>query len=287
MAKIAVHAGSRIGHSLAGVAFAVALVSLCALAANAQSGTSGRIAKFVTSTTFGNSALFEKGGRIGLGTTAPVSSLDIRSQNALSLWAATPFLTFRDTASNNAASRIQGSNGGMTFFGQSALNQSNPSSFVRIDREGRLGIGAATPQRAIQIGPNTDAMFTIEPSDGTPNAGYIRFGDGTGWELHFGRSRFGSGGRLTAGTQGTIMTIRDNSPSGSGGTVIVDGGLQVNLFGSGANPTPVCKNSLGLFSVCSSSRRYKTDIKPFSGGIELIDRLQPVSFVWRRINTRT
>jgi len=30
-----------------------------------------------------------------------------------------------------------------------------------------------------------------------------------------------------------------------------------------------------------SSRRYKTDIKPFSSGLRLINRLQPVRFAWK------
>jgi Chaperone of endosialidase len=162
------------------------------------------------------------------------------------------------------------------------VNGSNASAFLKMDRSGRLGIGTSTPQRAIQIGPDTDAMFTIEPSDTSPNAGYIRFGDGTGWQLNIGRSRQGSGGPLTTGTTGVIMTIKDNAASGIGGTVIFRGAVQLDsLNGSGASPTPLCRNSLNLMSVCSSSQRYKTDIKPFTGGLQLVNRLQPVSFTWK------
>ena len=67
-----------------------------------------------------------------------------------------------------------------------------------------------------------------------------------------------------------------------GGTVIFKGAVQVeSLYASGASPTPLCRNSLNLLSICSSSRRYKTDIKPFSGGLQLINHLQPVSFIWK------
>ena len=59
-----------------------------------------------------------------------------------------------------------------------------------------------------------------------------------------------------------------------GGTV----GLAV--LGS-AGSTALCLNSIRAISTCSSSLRYKTDVKPFSSGLQLIDRLQPVSFNWK------
>jgi hypothetical protein len=273
----------------AAVTMSAALITLCSAFPQAmaqaarEAGTTGRIAKFVTTTAVGNSVLFESAGRIGLGTAAPLSMLDIRGGgNALQLWGSRPYATFRDTLSSNARSSIQSSNGGFTMFGESYLNRSNPFAFLRIDREGKLGIGTASPTRAIHIGPDTNAMFTIEPSNASPNAGFIRFGDGTGWQLHFGRSRQGSGGALTTGTTGLIMSIKDNNPGGFGGGVIFHGAVQVNtIFASGLSPTPLCRNSLKLLSECSSSRRFKTDIRPFSGGLELIDRLQPVSFIWK------
>jgi hypothetical protein len=231
---------------------------------------------------WGNSVLFENGGRIGLNTSAPLATFDIRAaQNpVLNIMGARPFLTFRDT-SGNTRHFIQSTNGGLSLISENQINRSDPLAFVRFDRSGKVGLGTLNPLRLLQIGPSTDAAFTIEPSDASPNAGYIRFGDGTGWQLHIGRSRQGSGGPLTTGTTGVLMTIKDSSPSGIGGTVIVHGGVQVDLFGSGASPTPVCRNSLGLLSVCSSSRRYKADIRPFGDGVQLINRLQPVSFTWK------
>ncbi|HEX9906636.1 MAG TPA: tail fiber domain-containing protein [Propylenella sp.] len=248
----------------------------------AANGTAGRIAKFTSATNLGNSVLFQNGADIGLGTTAPLGKLDIRAQNALNITGVQPFLTFRDINAGNARHVIKSVNGGLNLLAENRLNGTNPNAFVRIDRNGRVGLGTVNPQRALQIGPSIDAMFTIEPSDVSPNAGFIRFGDGTGWQLHFGRSRQFSRGPLNTGTTGVIMTIKDNSPSGFSGTVIFKGGVQVDsLFGSGASPTPLCRNSLNLLSLCSSSRRYKTGIEPFSGGLRLINRLQPVSFIWK------
>jgi hypothetical protein len=246
----------------------ISTVLALSTAPRAEAGTPDRIAKFITTTGVGNSALSEKSGRIGLGTTAPVSSFDIRSQNALSLWATRPYLTFRDSATTNSLSRIQGSNGGITFSGQSAINASNPSALVRIDKEGRLGIGTPDPQRSIQIGPSTDAMFTIEPSNVSPNAGFIRFGDNTGWRLMIGRSRESSGGSLNTGFAGPLLELYDN------------GAFRLAHYPYGfTGIEPLCTTEFNYVSPCeSSSLRYKKDIKPYLGGLDVVERLHPISF---------
>jgi hypothetical protein len=63
-----------------GIVMVAALISLVPLvSAKAQTlptatgGTVGRIAKFFTTTTLGNSLLFEGSGGIGLGTTTPLA----------------------------------------------------------------------------------------------------------------------------------------------------------------------------------------------------------------------
>ena len=86
---------------------------------------------------------------------------------------------------------------------------------------GKIGIGASSPLRPLQIGPSINSLFTFEPMDTSPNAGYIRFGDNTGWKLHIGRSREKSaanGGTLNTGTTGALMTIQDNGAVGIGVT---------------------------------------------------------------------
>jgi hypothetical protein len=240
----------------------------------ATSGTTGRIAKFATSTDLNNSALFQNGTNIGLGTTVPIARLDIRAPNALNIMAAQPYLTFRDTSAGNARHVIKSVSGGLNLLSQDYLNGSSPSAFVRIDRAGRVGFaGAANPQRAIQIGPSSDAMFTVEPSPGSPMAGAIRFGDNTGWRLVIGRSRDSSGGPLLPpGFQGTLLSLRD------------DGALDLRFPLGAIGTVPLCRTNVAMttlhsVSTCqSSSLRYKTDIEPYNGGMDVIDRLRPIAF---------
>ncbi len=236
----------------------------------ALSGTAGRIAKFVTTTTLGNSALYENGGRIGLGTQQPGSKLDIVSQDALRLTGFQPFLTLRDSNAGLARHVIQSVGGGLNLLTDSYLKGLNPSAFVRIDNAGRVGLGTANPQRALQIGPSFDAMFTIEPSDVSPRAGWIRFGDKTGWRLHFGRSREFSGGPLNTGLTGNLMELQDN------GTF--------RLVGFPEGPTglgPLCRTLSNIVTMCSSgaaSQRYRTNTEPYRGGLDVVGRLQPIAF---------
>ena len=84
-----------------------------------------------------------------------------------------------------------------------------------------LGIATSSflRQPSLQIGADVNALFTLSPSDGSPNAGFIRFGDNTGWKLHFGRNREGSApAGLNSGTTGVLMTIQDNGRVGIGTT---------------------------------------------------------------------
>lgn len=82
---------------------------------------------------------------------------------------------------------------------------------------GNVGIGTTSPQRPLQIGTDTSGVG-LQASDASPNAGYVRWGDNSGWRLHFGRSRESSGGALNTGTTGVVMTLQDNGNVGIGTT---------------------------------------------------------------------
>ncbi len=152
---------------------------------------------------------------------------------------------------------------------------------MRIAANGNIGIGGVmNPLRAVQIGESPDAAFTIEPSVGSPNAGVIRFGDNTGWQLLIGRSREFSGGPLNTGIANTFLTIKD------AGEVVVDGRLSFIPINGGISS--VCRTGgiPGTLAFCSSSLRYKTAVQPFAAGLELVRRLRPISFTWKSDGTR-
>jgi hypothetical protein len=97
-------------------------------------------------------------------------------------------------------------------------NSANQTLLRLQESTGNIGIGSANPLRTVQIGPSINALFTLSPSDVSPNAGFIRFGDHTGWKLHLGRNREMSAGPLNTGTSGVLMTLHDNGNLGVGTT---------------------------------------------------------------------
>jgi hypothetical protein len=62
--------------------------------------------------------------------------------------------------------------------------------------------------------------------------------------------------------------------------LVAEGMIVANVLGSGGGTT-LCRNASSQVSTCSSSQRYKSDIRGFGRGLELVDRLRPVSFRWR------
>ena len=94
----------------------------------------------------------------------------------------------------------------------------NHSPQFTFSNEGRLGIGTANPQRALEIGLGDVPGIGFERYTSGPDSGALRFGDGTGWKFHIGRSRNVSGGPLNSGTSGILVTFQDNGNVGIGTT---------------------------------------------------------------------
>ena len=90
---------------------------------------------------------------------------------------------------------------------------------------GNVGIGTTAPQRKLQIGDDVNGLSFDGGS--TPNAGAFRFGDATGWKLHFGLSRPSPGAPLYSEDKGILMTIKDNGNVGIG-TITPDARLTVS-----------------------------------------------------------
>ena len=137
-----------------------------------------------------------------------------------------------------------------------------------------VGIGTTAPLRTLQLGSDFNALFTFSPSDGTPNAGYIRFGDKTGWKLHFARNRESSVGTLNNGTTGVLMTIQDNGNVGIG-TTVPDSLLSVN-----GNASKVGGGSWATFS----DERLKNLKGRFTPGLKAVMKLQPLRYEYKRDN---
>ena len=189
---------------------------------NAPASGSGMLVSKLDGTNCGNLELradtLSVTGNVGIGTPSPGSSLDVRG--TVSVRGSGDLYFHRDDNFSGGSSiildppgagtsdlSVQGKGGGpIAGFHVHAAT----STFL----DGSVGIGTTNPQRKLQIGDDVVGL-SFDPGI-SPNAGVLRFGDNTGWKLHFGRSREASGAALNSGTDGLLMTIQDNGNVGIG-----------------------------------------------------------------------
>ncbi|HJZ80045.1 MAG TPA: tail fiber domain-containing protein [Pyrinomonadaceae bacterium] len=90
----------------------------------------------------------------------------------------------------------------------------------------------------------------------------------------------GAGGRFVIKENGRVG-IGITNPADA---LDVDGFIRLTSLGGGGS-TQLCQNGSRQISVCSSSLRYKTDLHPFNRGLNLINRLHPITFKWKADQT--
>jgi hypothetical protein len=137
---------------------------------------------------------------------------------------------------------------------------------------GQVGINVTNPSYRLQvIDPGNSGLRVQTNSAGGDVASFGGLGD-------FKIDAPGIvGGRFTVKENG-LVGIGTVSPTAK---LDVDGGIRFSALASGGS-TQLCRNnSNGLIATCSSSLRYKTDLHPFTGGLNLVKQLQPITFKWK------
>ncbi len=92
---------------------------------------------------------------------------------------------------------------------------------------------------------------------------------------------------VVLGRPGGEDTVRIAGPTSLNGNLVVASG-NIILFQSPvalttlgtAGGSALCRNGSSQIALCSSSLRYKTEIRNFESGLRLIDRLRPITFNW-------
>lgn len=159
-----------------------------------------------------------------------------------------------------------------------------PSSNTNIGVEG-FASGAPTNWAGYFWGGNTYVENSL--AVGTTNPGFkmhVVDGGNTGLRVQTNTTggtvaSFGGNGEFridSPGVSGGRLTVTEN------GNFFIGGNVSLILASGGA--TSVCQNSLFRLATCSSSLRYKQNIKSFGSGLDLISRLRPVSFNWKTDN---
>ncbi len=131
-------------------------------------------------------------------------------------------------------------------------------------RDTKVGIGTTAPTEKLTVKTATDSYGFIH-TDGVITVGSYVGGSGVG-------------GYLGTKSNHPLHFFVNNGPAAM--TVDKTGNVRViNLGGAGA--TQLCRNASNQISTCSSSLRYKKDVEPFGGGLNIVNRLRPISFTWK------
>ncbi len=194
--------------------------------------------------------LINKDGNVGIGTPSPIASLDIASvtrtdaanhpKSVKGLYITGDFAPDSNGVEFRHTNGTQGIGFGYnTIYATGSIaNQDlnlKAKGTGQIACSGNLTVSGSlslssspTSTRKLEINGDIGGL-SFEVGAGSPHSGMIRFGDKTGWKLHFGRSRERSDGTLNSGTQGLLMTIQDNGNVGIGTTTP---GVKLEVKGS-------------------------------------------------------
>jgi len=180
-----------------------------------------------------------------------------------------------------------------------------PTNGLAITNAGNVGIGTTSPQTKLEVvgnsgnfamrvqGSNSSSIMSIQNTDPTQGGALSVSGAAVGLDAT------GRGSAINASSPNIAVSafsqtgyaIYGKSPNGYAGRfngiVAIYGELQ---FETGALPTggtqPLCLNGTYYVSSCnSSSLRYKTDLRAFTGGLSIVNRLRPISYRWKADGT--
>jgi trimeric autotransporter adhesin len=190
--------------------------------------------------------------------------------------------TGNDNAFFGIYAGVENTGNNNAFFGNSAgyKNMGNDNAF--------FGTGAGLNNRAGIKNVFFGAGAGNQNREGSANT-FLGYNAGntntTGlFNTVVGQNADVTAGNLTYATAiGAGAAVSNNSTvvlGRSSDTVRVPGNLWVATLGS-AGSTQLCRNGSNLIATCSSSLRYKTDVRPYTGGLDIIKRLRPIAFNWK------
>lgn len=85
----------------------------------------------------------------------------------------------------------------------------------------------------------------------------------------------------TAVGAGAVATSSNQVQLGRNGTDTV----RIGLLAGGSSSTDVCLSATNVLVNCSSSLRYKTNLADYTGGLDILEQLRPVTFDWKSDGT--
>ena len=212
-------------------------------------GTTNFIPIWKSSTTLGNSAIFQSSGRVGISTTTPHAKLEsvVGSEGTLALRLDSGPNSFLDITPTNAGGRFQTevstvNNRDLIFLpgtGNVGIGQTGPTAKLEL-------VGPGEGSRALRLDSGPNAFLDVVPTNPSPGVFQTVLDTVNGRDIVL----LPRSGRLGIGTTSPANMLEVVT----GGTTLAD-----------------------AWTV-RSSRRFKTNIKPLEGALEKVEKLQGVAY---------
>ena len=198
---------------------------------------------------------------VGIGTTAPRSRLDVNG--AVFVTGPRTTTPVGDTMSLSSESTFD------------AIQSFNNKPLALNPAGNNVGIGENAPETRLHVSSASNTQFMLEVTSGrkwvignmSGNNGNFEIRDHTGTQTS--RFTITSDGNIGAGTQAPTDRLD------------VNGILRLRSLASGGT-TSLCRHPDGQVATCGSSLRYKENLVQFGGGLDIIRRLNPITFNWKR-----
>ncbi|MDD3289088.1 MAG: hypothetical protein PHX43_08860 [Alphaproteobacteria bacterium] len=123
-------------------------------------------------------------------------------------------------------------------------------SRLTVTASGYVGIGVMQPTVDLTIGGSS---FGLQRGNASPNSGFLRFGDNTGWKFHIGRMSETVSGAVNTDLTGALVTFTDRGNVGIGITspahaLDVVGNINLSGYRMGGPRTGIIGYSGGDYS---------------------------------------
>jgi hypothetical protein len=156
-----------------------------------------------------------------------------------------------------------------------------------------VGIGTTEPTKRLDVGTTAVGdginLFGVAPayflSDGSNNfSGNEKSALGLAGSAGLYSTNALAGDVVLRATTNRLILQHGNG--GAGIILNAAGNVQVQNLASGGGSTQLCRNLSNEITNCnSSSLRYKTNIATFRSGLDVVNRLRPISFSWKQDGT--
>lgn len=245
-------------------------VSIYSDGTNIRYTDDGLTNNFATLTVLGNTYLATTSGNVGIGTTSPTVKLQVNGNTI-----ASNFYTGTGTASAGIfGADSAGTGASIIMYGSTGANpgamilNAGSSERMRIDSSGNVGIGTSSPS------PYGANITTLDVR-GTSGSG-IKFGIAANYGMYYN----GGNAFLQTFDASPLVFAPNNSERMR---IDTSGNLLVGYTSSNGSYKLQVNSQIFATSstIATSDANYKTNVMPLSGALDIVQKLNPVSFSWK------